>query len=110
MLRPGEPHTSSFWLHEAPKKIKEALPQQYGTTGWGILIVEGPNWTAFVVLSSATISLITLIAIIYSAMKGDSHGFGVGSYLVGALGVELAVLIMIANMSFSPSKMAGTGK
>lgn len=61
-------------------------------------------------LSSAIISLITLVAIIYSAKKDVSHGFGVGSYLVGALGVELAVLIMIANMSFSPSTMAGTGK
>ena len=111
MLKPGEPHTSSFWLREAPKKLKGTLPQRYGAFGWGILIVEGPNWKTFIILSSSIISLITLGAIICSAATKDaSHGFGIGSYLIGALSVEWAVLIMIANMSFSPSKMTGTGK
>jgi hypothetical protein len=44
-FKPGQ-HLGKFWLNRLPKKLKEKLllNTDGSTIGWGIHIVEEPNW------------------------------------------------------------------
>jgi len=95
-------HMDDFWTNRMPKKLRDRLaylpvdrrdpqteePLSPPIIGWGVHIVEGPNWPAFFVLSWLAIGASFVLALAYCAVAGDVSGaFGMASYLVGVVTV-----------------------
>lgn len=51
--------------------------------GWGVYIIEGPNWKGISRLGALVLSVVTMVSVIYAGVKKDpSGGFTVGGFLV----------------------------
>jgi hypothetical protein len=86
IFEPGEHLGLGFWQRRTPKKLHTRIAFSYGidpVIGWGLHIVEGPNWVAFLVASQLVLLLTLSLVVLYSALTEDvSAGFGIGSYVV----------------------------
>lgn len=96
LLTPG-PHLDRYWVDSFPKKLNGKLEYISGQRpfGWGIHIVEGPNWYAFAFLACTIVTLSGVLSVIYAILRQDiSSAFGMGSYIISvlALFVTLAYL------------------
>lgn len=104
LLMPGE-HFDSFWTNQVPKKLQKELKYKVGSKtpiiGWGLYIVESPNWHALTVLTIVTAIICLIIALVYSiVMKDASGGFTVGSFFLGVLTlfIALASTVILASV------------
>src|SRR5277367_5290823 len=82
-FKPGR-HLGKFWLNRLPKKLKEKLTNNSDclAIGWGIHIVEEPNWYAFGLVAIAVLAFSGVLSVVYSVCARDvSGGFGVGAYM-----------------------------
>jgi hypothetical protein len=98
LLEPG-PHTDHFWLNLFPKKLGEKLEyvesNPDATTGWGVRVVEGVNWTSVIFLVLVLIGINAVLGIVYSAATHDvGGGFSMAAFLSvpPALGIALLQL------------------
>lgn len=101
LFEPGT-HSGDFWTKRTPKKLVQMLsyPGPDPVIGWGVHIVEGPNWYAIAALTIIVNVLSVLLALIYSAVASDvSTGFAVGSFFlaVGTLVVTLVLSIVTTS-------------
>ncbi|MCJ1370650.1 hypothetical protein MMC20_001863 [Loxospora ochrophaea] len=95
-LEPGF-HYDRFWTERLPKKLGVRL--EYDTTdqpivGWGIQIIDGPNWIAFCVLSGLVCVLSLLISLVVSMLSKNTSGFEVGSYILATLSLSHAIGVL----------------
>lgn len=69
-FKPGR-HLGKFWLNRLPKKLKEKLllNTKGSAIGWGIHIVEEPNWFAFGLVAVGVVALSGVLALIYSLQE-----------------------------------------
>ncbi|KAI3539550.1 hypothetical protein CSPX01_08766 [Colletotrichum filicis] len=94
LTQPGLYHRGNYWTTTFPKKLREELRREPGTSGkvvgWGILINERLNWSFFFSLLLVTFIIIWVIVAIYLAYKADdSSGFGLGALLAGLAAIYL---------------------
>lgn len=97
LFQPGM-HTTDFWTKRTPKKLVQMLdyPSPDPVIGWGIHIIEGPNWHALGVLTMIFNVLSLAIASIHSVVRSDvSSGFAVGSFF---LAVETMIVTLVLAM------------
>ncbi|MCJ1395077.1 hypothetical protein MMC18_007958 [Xylographa bjoerkii] len=98
LFEPGN-HLDRFWSNRVPKKLNSEI--RYGdgvepVIGWGVHVVEGPNWVAFSVLSEIVLLLSGVLALGWSLLARDvSAGFTVGAYVVAVLAVGNALGIVM---------------
>jgi ascorbate-specific PTS system EIIC-type component UlaA len=60
-----------------------ATPSLEYVTGWGVYIIEGPNWRGISWLGAIVYTLSVMIAVVYSVMRKDpSSGFTIGAFIV----------------------------
>ena len=103
LFEPGA-HSSDFWTQRTPKKLAQMLnyPSSKPVIGWGVHIVEGPNWHAFTLLIIIFNFLSLLIAFIYSVVKIDvSGGFAVGSYFIAVETMVVTLVLAVVTTSLS---------
>lgn len=91
LLEPGQ-HLDDYWTRYMPKKLREVLaynPQSAEPViGWGLYIIEGPNWYVLTWLTLIFVVFSVALALVYSCVTRDvSSGFTVGSFVLGALAV-----------------------
>lgn len=104
LLEPGN-HLDDFWTNRTPKKLRQELKYQIGGSpaiGWGVHIVEGPNWNALAVLTTIFVISSLVLALVYSlAMNDVSTGFTMGSFLLAAqtLVVTLVLTVIVTSIS-----------
>jgi hypothetical protein len=82
------PHLDRYWIDSIPKKLNDKLLYNSGCRpfGWGVHIVEGPNWLALYLFALGFVTLSGILAVVYSALTKDvSSGFAVGAYVVTVL-------------------------
>jgi hypothetical protein len=87
LCTPGA-HLDRYWIDSFPKKLNGKLAYVSGQRpfGWGIHIVEGPNWYAFAFLAYVIILSSGILSVIYAILRRDiSSGFGMGSYAISVL-------------------------
>lgn len=100
LFEPGY-HLDTFWTNRTPKKLKQALQYSNGgdpVIGWGVHIIEGPNWYALVVLAVLFVFATFILSLAYSLAGHDaSSGFTMGSFFLsaGTLLITLTVTIVI---------------
>ncbi|MCJ1380772.1 hypothetical protein MMC17_003881 [Xylographa soralifera] len=83
---PG-PHRRPTWLHRLPKKMNHSLlnSSEELVTGWGLHIIEGPNWVAIWTAAFCVTFVSGVVSTLWSVLRNDvSGGFGIGSWLVSA--------------------------
>ena len=84
-----------------PKKLDTRLTYGGGSDpviGWGVHIVERPNWIAFSLLSEIVLFLSLFIGIAWSLIGADpSAGFTVASYVVAVLTVANGLGIVMLS-------------
>lgn len=105
LFEPGA-HFDDFWTRRTPKKLVQMLsyPSPNPVIGWGVQIVEGPNWCALVVLTVIFNVLSLAISSIYSAATSDvSSGFAVGSFFlaVETMVVTLVLAVVTTSLLYS---------
>ena len=98
LLEPGI-HLDEFWVNRSPKKLRQRIEYGSGThpaIGWGVHIVEGPNWVAISVVSQIVLFLTLILSVLFSVLKNDvSAGFAMGAYVVAALTAVNALAVVI---------------
>jgi hypothetical protein len=81
-------HTAtSFFLRRLPKKLDSklqcSLDPDKMATGWGIHIIDGPNWFTLSCLFLCMLFSSAVVAITWSVVRKDLQGgFAIGSFLV----------------------------
>ena len=93
---PGS-HRRPLWLPRLPKKMKTSLltSNEELVTGWGLHIIEGPNWVAIWTAGFCVTCLSGVVSMLWSIIRNDvSGGFGIGSWLV-----SVSTLAMMAYFS-----------
>ena len=97
LLIPG-PHLDRYWIRTFPKKLNERLKytsDQPPCFGWGVHIIESPNWYAIASLMFVLVILSGILSVVYSIARKDvSAGFSIGAYCVAivTLGVTVRYL------------------
>lgn len=77
-----------------------SYPSPSPVIGWGVYIVEGPNWHALAVLTILFNILSLLIALIYSVVTSDvSSGFAVGSFFLAVETMVVTLLLAVVTTS-----------
>lgn len=88
-----------------PKKLKQELEYQSGpdpVVGWGLHIVEGPNWYALAVLAAIFVVMSLALALVYSFVRSDvSSGFAVGSFMLAAETLVMTLILAVIVTSIS---------
>ena len=97
---PDTEHTEElFWTLRFPRRINESFLQNPGV-GWGIQILEGPNWPLFWTFTTICTLLSGLIAGLFAWLKRDTaSGVAIGAWLT-------AVQTMIVTTVFFRSQVA----
>jgi hypothetical protein len=87
-------HDQPRWFRRLPVRLKSKLVQspEMPVWGWGIYVMEGPNWSVISYIVMATVSASILGTVLWSALKADIQG-GTG---LGNLIVALPPVIMMA--------------
>ena len=64
------------WLPRLPKKSSPSLLVSDGTLryGWGIHIVEGPDWVMFVIINLFMVTMSGVAAFLWTLYKNDFSG------------------------------------
>ncbi|KAF2806491.1 uncharacterized protein BDZ99DRAFT_337798, partial [Mytilinidion resinicola] len=91
-------HTHSkcnLWLDRLPKKVGNSIKVQHDPNvlqlGWGVHIVEGPNWLVISWTMFGLLLVSFLVSLIYAlAAKSQESGFGIGQWIVGVLSLMAA--------------------
>lgn len=102
LFEPGN-HLNQFWMNRTPKKLDTRI--EYGTgvepiIGWGVHLVEGPNWMAFSIVSEIVLVMSLLLSVVYSVFTRDvSAGFTMGAYLVAVLAVSNALGMVLLSQT-----------
>ncbi|MCJ1390207.1 hypothetical protein MMC18_003065 [Xylographa bjoerkii] len=99
LIDPG-PHRRPVWLHRLPKKLNHSLLNSSDelVIGWGLHIIEGPNWVAICAAGFCITFLSGAFSTLWSILRSDvSGGFGIGSWLVSAL--TLAMMACFSKWS-----------
>ena len=79
-------------MHRLPKKLKESIfsNRDDSTVGWGIHIIESPDFYVISILVTLGLLLSGIVAIVWASVTQDVQGaFGIGSYIIA---VEAAVM------------------
>jgi len=80
----GSKHHSNIWGTRLPKKLYESLansPEPLAN-GWGIKIVEGPNWALLSIFMFSFILISGLVAGTYAGITHDNQtGVAIGAWL-----------------------------
>lgn len=100
-------HTSDFWTKRTPKKLVQMLsyPSPEPVIGWGVHIVEGPNWHALAVLIIIFGVLSLAISLLYSAVTSDvSSGFALGAFFIAAETMMVTWVLAVATTSLRYNK------
>ena len=90
-------------MNRTPKKLDTRI--EYGTgvepiIGWGVHLVEGPNWMAFSIVSEIVLVMSLLLSVVYSVFTRDvSAGFTLGAYLVAVLAVSNALGMVLLSQT-----------
>lgn len=85
-------HLQDWCLNRLPKKLDQRLEKE-GMYGWGIYIVEGPNWHLISVLVAVGFSTTGLIGVLWSVLKSDVQGgFAIASYLATLVAAAMSAL------------------
>lgn len=98
LFEPGN-HLDRFWTRRTLKKLKHTL--EYAgdgnpVIGWGVHIVEGPNWSAFIVLTAMFMAASLVLSTVYSILQDDvSSGFAMGSFFLAA---ETILITLVVTM------------
>ena len=90
---PG-PHRRPIWLQRLPKKVNDSLLRSGNglVTGWGVHIIEGPNWLAVWIVGFCIVFSSGLFAVAWSVWRGDvSAGFGVAGWMASVLTMTIMV-------------------
>lgn len=75
-------------------------PSSNPVIGWGVHIVEGPNWHALTLLVIIFNFLSLLIALIYSVVTIDiSAGFAVGSFFLAVETMVMTLALAVVTTS-----------
>ncbi|KAJ8131083.1 hypothetical protein O1611_g2546 [Lasiodiplodia mahajangana] len=106
-LNPGD-HLGKLALLQLPKKVGRRLqcaPQSRDPSdlpyGWGIYIVEGLNTILVSLLLLGIVGVVTLIVLLWSAIKSDVQGgTGIGQYGLAVMGM----IVAICAFSWEPLK------
>ena len=105
LLQPDKPHLDRFWLDLFPKKLKEQLLYNTGSTemcsGWGIHIVEGVNRLTVVLLAIALLGVSGVLGTTYTVITHDaSSGFAIATFvgLLPALGLAALQLMPVRSI------------
>ncbi|MCJ1403746.1 hypothetical protein MMC11_006969 [Xylographa trunciseda] len=96
LIDPG-PHRRPLWLKRIPKKLNHSLLTSSDelVIGWGLHIIEGPNWVAVWIAGFCIIFLSCALSLLWAIFRSDvSGGFGMGAWLV-----SLSTLGMMAFFS-----------
>lgn len=88
-----------------PKKLRKELEYKSGpdpVIGWGVHIIEGPNWHALAVLTIVFVAVSLILALVYSFVTSDvSSAFTLGSFVLAAetLVVTLVLTVIVTSIS-----------
>ena len=83
---PASKHPDTIWGPRLPWKLGSEVKTM--EQGWGIHLVEGPDWPLFWALMATILVLTGLIAGLYSWKTGDSQtGVAVGAWLTAVQGM-----------------------
>jgi hypothetical protein len=102
-------HSETTWLQRLPKKLKRSLViealqnAQHDDKGapldadlafgWGVHIIEGPNHAALGWLFAVGVAVSFVVsALLVGFAKTQEQGFGVGSYIVGVVGLGMVAV------------------
>jgi hypothetical protein len=88
---------TNLFLNRLPKKLGESILKQHDPNrlhlGWGIHIVEGPDWSG---ISWATFAIMVssfVVSLTYDLVaKQKDSGFGIGQWMVAVLSAALSGL------------------
>lgn len=73
--------------------------------GWGVHIVEGPNWHALAVLIIIFSVLSLATSLIYSAVTSDvSSGFAMGAFFIAAETMMVTWVLAVVTTSLRCNK------
>lgn len=105
LLEPGN-HLDDFWTNYVPKKLRQELQYQRGgpgpVIGWGVHVVEGPNWCAVAVLAVVFVVMSLGLALACSLATGDVSGaFTVGSFVLAAETLIVTLVLTVIATSHS---------
>lgn len=90
---PGD-HRRPIWLHRLPKKVNNSIlgSSEELVTGWGVHIIEGPNWLAVWKVAFCIVFASGLFGILWSVYRSDVSGaFGVASWMTSVLTLLMMV-------------------
>ena len=99
LFQPGE-HSGCFWVQRTPKKLNSRLEfsDSQENVGWGVHIVEGPNWMAFFVLLWIILVLSLVLSVTYAVLKKDvSSGFTMGGWVVAVFTAFNTLIIAVLS-------------
>jgi hypothetical protein len=80
---------SSVWVSRLPKRLRQRLfevrissPSVEYVPGWGVYIIEGPNWKDISRLGAMVVTASLLISVVYTSIRKDaSSGFAIGAFI-----------------------------
>jgi len=93
LTNPG-PHRRPVWLRRLPKKVNDSILglNEELVTGWGVHIIEGPNWLAVWQVALCIVFTSGLFGILWSVLRSDVSGaFGVASWITSVLTILMMV-------------------
>jgi len=79
----------NIWISRLPKRMRERLvekrlhspPLEY-VPGWGVYIIEGPNWKGISRLGAVILTGSVVVSVVYTSVKRDvSSGFAIGAFI-----------------------------
>jgi hypothetical protein len=83
------------WLPRLPKKLDTSILRYIGAIneGWGIHIIEGPNWTIIGVANVVMMIMSGVAALLWNFFKHDFQGaFGFAGWITAAVALVNGVL------------------
>lgn len=82
-----------------------SYPSPNPVIGWGVHIVEGPNWHTLIVLTIICNILSLAISSIYSLVTSDvSSGFAVGSFFLAVETMVVTLVLAVVTTSLLYNK------
>lgn len=93
LTNPG-PHRRPVWLRRLPKKVNDSILGSHDelVTGWGVHIIEGPNWLAVWQVAFCIVSTSGVFGITWSIYRSDVSGaFGVASWMTSVFTILMMV-------------------
>lgn len=90
--RPASQHPDALWGERLPWRLGPSLVPM--AKGWGVHLVERPDWPLFAAIMSLCSLLSGMIAGIYSWKTGDhSTGVAIGAWLTGIQAMGITAML-----------------